>query len=97
MPQPKGKTGNPKGRPKGVPNKVTADIRETLKAFVDKNLTSLQKNFDKLEPKDKLVFIEKLLPYLVPKLQSTDMDLGIKNVNADQVSAVLDELIKNMQ
>jgi len=95
MPTPKGVSGNPKGRPKGVPNKVTADIRETLKAFIDKNLTGMQKNFDKLEPKDKLVFIEKLLPYLVPKLQSTDIDMGLKNLDPAQLDEYLNRLIEN--
>ena len=38
---PKGKTNNPKGRPKGIPNKSTAEIKEAAQAYGPAALTTL--------------------------------------------------------
>lgn len=62
----KGKTNNPNGRPKGVQNKVTTALRNTVLAFLSNNIDDLQSNYDKLDPKDKLMFFEKLLKYVIP-------------------------------
>jgi len=67
------KTG---GRGPGTPNKITSDLRECLKSFLDNNLISLQLEYNKLEPKDKLRFIIDLMPYIIPKLNNTQLDLG---------------------
>lgn len=54
-------------RPKGAPNKVTKDVREFIAAFVEDNLETMQRDFDQLEPVERLRFIEKLMQYVVPK------------------------------
>jgi hypothetical protein len=61
------------GRSKGTPNKITADVRQALQSFIDANIHSVQSQFDELEAKDKLKFITDILPYLVPKLQPTQV------------------------
>lgn len=66
------KTG---GRSAGTPNKTTSELRNIIQSFLDKNVEELQKNFDLLEPKDKLSFIEKMLQYSLPKMNSVKMDL----------------------
>lgn len=66
----KGITNNPNGRPKGSLNKTTTEMREIITNFVSVNLTTLQTDFDQLEPKERLQFLEKLLGYTLPKLQS---------------------------
>lgn len=58
---------NPAGRPKGSKNKTTSDVKEFLTSFIGKELENIQSYIDKLEPKDKLDFIVKLLPYVVSK------------------------------
>lgn len=68
MPQPKGHTGNPYGRPKGVPNKTTSTIRNWMVQLINENREQLEQDFKSLEPKDRLALMEKLLPYLMPKV-----------------------------
>jgi hypothetical protein len=65
------KTG---GRTIGTPNKITQTTRQSLQSFIDNNIGNIQTNFEQLEPKDKLKFISDLLPYLVPKLQTIQLN-----------------------
>ncbi len=38
---PKGTTNNPNGRPKGQPNKITAEVKDLLKDLVDTGAVAL--------------------------------------------------------
>ncbi|PSL03025.1 MULTISPECIES: hypothetical protein [Cecembia] len=62
--------GNP-GRPKGAKNKVNTELRELIQKLFDDNFDTIQEDLEALEPKDRLKFLSDLLPYLLPKLQST--------------------------
>ena len=66
----KGKSGNPSGRPKGSPNKVKASLVERITGLVEHNLDKLQKDFDSLEPIDRIRAISGLLNYVLPKQQA---------------------------
>lgn len=57
------------GRTKGTPNKVTAKIKERLTDVLSNEVESLQ--LTGLSAKDKIELIKALLPYILPKLQST--------------------------
>lgn len=63
-------TGNP-GRPKGSKNKASGQIRDRIQTLFDTNFETIQEDLESLEPKDRLKFMTDLLPYLLPKLQST--------------------------
>jgi hypothetical protein len=67
---PKGSTNNPGGRPKGSVNKVGAELRERITAFIEDRWETLEEDFELLDPKDRLHFLEKLLAYALPKLQT---------------------------
>ncbi len=66
------KTG---GRKKGVPNKITANIRESLKAFMGAQRPEVEKAFKKLSPKEKVLAYARFLPYVTPSYQSISFDL----------------------
>ena len=70
MGQPKGKTGNPNGRPKGTPNKVTTTLKEWIIQLIDGNREQIERDFKQLSARDRLLIFERLLPYVIPKQQS---------------------------
>lgn len=57
------------GRTKGTPNKVTAKIKERLTEVLNAELQKLQ--LDELQPKDRVELVKALLPYILPRLQTT--------------------------
>ncbi|MCF6185706.1 MAG: hypothetical protein L3J56_13995 [Bacteroidales bacterium] len=64
---------NRNGRPKGSKNKIPYDLREKIVYFLNENFELIQKEFDKLEPKDKVRFFIDLIQYSIPKYQSIQM------------------------
>lgn len=90
----KGKTNNPNGRPKGTPNKVTAELRQKITDFVGANLKDIQKQYNELDANQKLSFLEKLLSYALPKLQSVQMDVttDLNKLSDEQVDYILNQL-----
>jgi len=56
-----------KGRPLNSKNKNTAEIKELIRNVVGKELDQVEKLLGKLEPKDRLDIIVKLLPYVAPR------------------------------
>lgn len=78
MAQRKGQTGNPKGRPKGKPNKVTSELKSWIQELIDGNRDNFEKDLKKLEPKDRLMIIEKLMNYVVPKQQAISVEAQVQ-------------------
>lgn len=77
MPHRKGFTNNPHGRPKGVLNKTTKEIRMVLHEFVERNIEGIQKDFDQLDSVERLKVLEKFIQYLIPRyspIQTTEKE-----------------------
>jgi len=78
---------NRKGRPKGSPNKSVEEVRNLVQQFVENNLETLQADFDQLEPKDRLLFLERLLKHVLPnpivsleQLSESDLDILLEKL-----------------
>ena len=82
------KTG---GRQKGTPNEVTtmskAAIAEVLSDYNESGL--LQSDFMLLKPLERITIAEKLMQYVMPKIQSVAVDLG----GGDENRTIEDKLI----
>ena len=62
------KTG---GRVKGTTNILTHELREILKQFVSNEIENLSKEdvLSKLTINERLIFLTKILPYVLPKIE----------------------------
>lgn len=84
------------GRKPGTPNKVTTDLRQWISNFIDNNREQIQRDWQELEPKDRIVLFERLLKYALPTLQATSLDIDIENLTDEQLDYIIDKL-KNQQ
>ena len=68
------KTG---GRVKGSINKTTAVTKEVISDMLANYRESglMDSDFMQLEPKDRLLITEKLMQYIMPKIQAVDMNM----------------------
>lgn len=84
------KTG---GRQKGTPNKATLLGKSAIvELLTDYNNSGLMaSDFATLEPKDRLAIAEKLMQYVMPKMQSTSVDL-----NADANNKTIEDLLSDL-
>ncbi len=71
----KGESGNPDGRPKGATNKVTREMRERIALLISDNWKRLTEDVEKMPPKDRARVLLELLPYILPRLQVSDVNL----------------------
>ncbi|BDX36689.1 hypothetical protein CYCD_00440 [Tenuifilaceae bacterium CYCD] len=80
----KQKTG---GRKKGVPNKTTEELRSMVQLFLEQHWETLHSDFEKLQPSQRVMFLEKLLTHVLPKpitdlsqLSESDLELLIEKL-----------------
>lgn len=83
MGQKKGQTGNPNGRPKGTPNKTTGELKEWIKLLINNNRTQFEADLNKIEPEKRLIVVEKLMQYIIPKQQSISVETQIQTEYAE--------------
>lgn len=67
------KTG---GRNKGTPNKLTSEMRASLKTVISDEMEKLPSLLSELEPKVRIELVIRLLPYVFPKLENIDYNKG---------------------
>lgn len=95
MAQKKGQTGNPNGRPRGVPNKTTKTAREWLISLVDKNRVQIERDLKALDPKDRLIILEKLMAYTIPKASS--VNISFEKLEEFQIDEIVNELSNQLK
>jgi hypothetical protein len=78
------------GRSLGTPNRSTAQIKNLIQGFVSANLETLQSDFDQLEPKDRLIFMERILKFVVPaKFQEVSQ---FEQMSEEDIDRIINEL-----
>lgn len=71
------KTG---GRQKGVQNKVTSDVRQKFQEFIEGNFNTFSKDWKRIkDPKDKVKLYIDAAKFVIPALQSIDLDANVSN------------------
>lgn len=85
----RGEVKNPNGRPKGTPNRTTAEMKEFIASVLSENLDRMREDFDKLSPATRWTLWEKFGKYVMPTLAQTNVnaevsgDINIKVVFED--------------
>jgi hypothetical protein len=77
------------GRQKGVPNKLTAEMRATISQLVESNFN--QTLLDDLPPDKKVDVLLRLLPYILPKYA----DLPTNEPSEDKVVITINSPLTN--
>jgi hypothetical protein len=85
---------NKGGRPTGQPNRTTEQLRKAVQSFLDRNIDTLQADFDLLEPKDRLTFIDRLLKHVLPSLQSITLETDLSKLSDEQIGHIVTKLLK---
>ena len=87
----KGQSGNPAGKPRGAKNRTTEQVRKLLQSFIEGKLPELETIWKGLDPKDKILFIDRLLKHTLPpplhsieQFSEDDLDLLIDKLRQKQ-------------
>lgn len=91
--------GTPKtgGRKAGTPNKVTGTAKEWIAGLIDKNRAQIEKDLKKLEPKERLQMLEKLMQYVVPKQQAVSAKIDFSEMPDEVLDDLVQELTKEIE
>lgn len=90
----KGDRGNPHGRPKGVVNKATKEIRDSIKELINEIIA----NSDFLKNKtddEKFDMMVKLLPYGCPKPTDVQVTNATESVQPPNVTFISQDMSNN--
>lgn len=82
------------GRPKGAKNKASGQMRDLIQQLFDDNFDKIQEDLESLEAKDRLKFMTDLMPYLLPKLQSTtyNQKLDLDSMSEEDLEKLIDRI-----
>lgn len=93
----KGQTNNPNGRPKGTPNRVSGEMKVWIQKLIDGNRKQLEKDLKQLDPAERWRVVEKLMSYVVPKMQSVEAKINFDNLTDEQLDTIVAEMTKDIE
>lgn len=85
-------TNNPNGRPKGIPNKSTNELRQWISEFIEGQREQIISDWQALEPKDRIIMFEKLMRFVLPTLQATTLQTDFERLPDEQLDYIINEL-----
>ncbi len=97
MAQRKGCTGNPNGRPRGSTNKVTTEMKGFLTELIDDNRQQIKDDLQRLDPKDRLLILEKFMQYTIPKMQSVEATIDYSKLSDEQLDNIITGITQGIE
>ena len=85
-------TGKPKtgGRAKGVQNHSTTNLKATIEGIVSRSFETIEEDLQSMDARDKVGFILKLIPYLIPTQK--EQKISFENLSDEAIDALIDRL-----
>lgn len=84
------------GRRAGTPNKATSSLRNWVRLFVTRNTKQMQSDLDALDPKDRLILLEKFMRYTIPQQQAVSAAVDLNRLSDDQLDQVVEQIAANV-
>lgn len=69
----------------GSKNRLTAEIKQRISDALNSTIENLDKDLNDLPTKERLEIFTRLLPYILPKLKETDINLVNDNQNPNEI------------
>ena len=66
-------TRNTDGRPKGTPNKATAEVREAFNHLITSNLPQLERDLNSLRAVERAKIIVEMAKLILPRLKQIEL------------------------
>jgi hypothetical protein len=88
-------------KPKGARHKASAALRTRINNFLSDNWERIVEDFEQLEPKERLVFYERLMQYGLPKLQSIEysamLERQVENLSDEDLTQLLESITDKIE
>lgn len=85
------------GRAAGTPNKVTGTLKSWITDLINCNRSQMEKDLKNLDPKDRLMFLEKMMQYVIPKQAAQQVKLDFDSLTDEQLQQIINDLAKEVE
>ncbi len=85
------------GRAAGTPNKVTGTLKNWITDLINCNRLQMEKDLKRLDPKDRLMFLEKMMQYVIPKQAAQQVKLDFESLTDEQLEDIINHLTSEIK